>query len=565
MSCERRLLVVGWDGATFDLLDSLIDRGLMPNLDGIMREGFRSTLLSTMPPISAPAWSTLITGMNPGQHGILNFVDESPPDSAGLNRHVEEPASAPVEVFPGGYSVINATRIHAPTLWQRLTSAGKEIGVMNMPMTYPPEPVKGFMITGMLTPPGASDYTYPSALRSELDDYEIELELGEREFDFPPVQFISRTIEIAQKRGRTALRLMRERAWDAFFVVFTGTDRIQHRFWNVLAPRAVAGQTSVEERELLPLLHEYYKLLDSLLGEMLSVAGQDALTMVMSDHGFGPIGDRSVHRRVLARMLGLQSAGSRSWPVRIRSFAESRLGVTWPRVRRVLARVAPRSWLQYVERNLRAREAESQQKELGTIVPFVGHLGGIRFNRDAFGDRPMAEFRDQIAGELTKLVDPRTGENLVANVWPGDALYHGELAATCPDLVFALNPTYVLAGGVGRNRSLVGPRTSHPLLQGSHRRDGILIASGPGVRPDSSGEARRLEDVTATIMAHQKLPVPKQFDGRPIEEALGGLEWVLSSGETESRRAGFVANGAWTSEEEMSAVVERLRGIGYLE
>jgi predicted AlkP superfamily phosphohydrolase/phosphomutase len=562
MSNGERVLVVGWDGATFDLLDSLVAQGLMPNLSRMMREGYRSTLLSTMPPISAPAWTTLITGVNPGRHGILNFVET---DAMDAEAHAPQ-GGAPMEVFPGGYSVINATQIQAPTLWQRLTAAGKQIGVINMPMTYPPEPVDGFIISGMLTPPGASDYTYPPGLRAKLDDYEIELELSEREFDFPAAQLIARATEIAGKRGRTALRLMQERPWDTLFVVFTGTDRLQHRFWDALAPRSPTEDGPAAVGELPGLLRSYYKLLDTLLGELMSAAGHDALIIVMSDHGFGPIGSRSVHRRALARALGLESEGKQGLPVRIRSLAEARLGLTWPRLRRLLARTVPRNWLQRLERTLRSQEKDSQRKDLATIVPFVGHIGGIHINRPRLGDRSVADFRNRLAEDLQGLRDPHTGEHLVADVWPREALYHGELANRCPDLVFALNPAYVLAGGVGRDGGLVGPRTSHPLLQGSHRRDGILVMAGPGVRPGRSSQAHRIEDVTATIMALQRLPLPKTLDGRPVEDAFEALEWRFATeGEAEHLLAEYSADDAWSSPEEMSAVVERLRGIGYVE
>jgi len=558
---QPRVLVIGWDGATFDLLDSLVAQGVTPNLGKVMREGFRSVLLSTMPPISAPAWTTLITGMNPGQHGILNFVETRPAEA-------KEPESSPqaaVEVFPGGYSVVNATCINAPTLWQRLSLAGKRIGVINMPMTYPPVPVNGFMISGMLTPPGAANYTYPPSLAGELDDYEIELGLEEREFDYPPDQLIARLTEVSRKRGKTALRLMQKRPWDAFFIVFTGTDRIQHRFWDTLNTSSESEAVARDAAEVRALLHDYYRLLDDLLGRLISAAGDDVVTMVMSDHGFGPIGSRSVHRRTMARSLGLESSRRQSWPVRLRSFVEGRLGLTWPRARRLLTRTMPREWLQRLERHLRSRETEAQQQALASIVPFVGHLGGIYVNRDRLEDHSVETFTETLAQRMQRLVDPQTGEKLVTDVWPREALYHGKMADECPDLVFALNPAYVLAGGVGLNGGLVGPRTSHPLLRGSHRREGLLLISGHGVRPGICSNAHHLEDITATIMTLLALPIPSGLDGRPVEKAIENLEWVLESEQIEHLPTDSKQDRPWSSEDEMSAVVERLRGIGYLD
>jgi len=558
---RQRVLVVGWDGATFDLLDSLAAKGVIPNLSKIMREGFRTVLLSTMPPISAPAWTTLMTGMNPGQHGILNFVETRPTGAQEQEENVQEA----IEVFPGGYSVVNATCINVPTLWQRLSLAGKRIGVINMPMTYPPASVNGFMISGMLTPPGAANYTYPPSLAGELGDYEIELGLKEREFDYPPDQLIARLTELSRKRGETALRLMQEEPWDAFFVVFTGTDRIQHRFWDTLNPSSETASVSDDATEHRALLHDYYRLLDDLLDQLMSAAGDDVVTIVMSDHGFGPIGSRSVHRRAMARTLGLESSGRQSWPVRLRSFVEGHLGLSWPRVRRILARVMPRKWLQHLEQRLRSRETEAQQQALASIVPFVGHLGGIYINRDRAEDHNVETFRETLSQRMQELVDPQTGEKLVTEVWPRESLYRGKMMDECPDLVFALNPAYVLAGGVGRKGGLVGPRTSHPLLRGSHRRKGVLLMAGPGVRPGTCANAHHLEDITATVMALLELPIPEDLDGRPVEETLEGLEWTLKSESVEHLPIGLEQGSAWASEDEMSAVVERLRGIGYID
>ena len=154
---------------------------------------------------------------------------------------------------------------------------------------------------------------------------------------------------------------------------------------------------------------------------------------------------------------------------------------------------------------------------------------------------------------------------LVTEVWPREALYRGKMADECPDMVFALNPAYVLAGGVGRKGGLVGPRTSHPLLRGSHRREGVLLVTGPGVRPGTCANAHHLEDITATVMALLELPIPADLDGRPVEEALKDLEWTLGSDRVEHLPIGLEQDSAWASEDEMSAVAERLRGIGYID
>ena len=125
-----RFLVIGIDGGTFDLIRPWAEAGDLPNLARLMAEGVHGPLESTLPPVTAPAWSTFATGKNPGKHGVFDFILP----------------------MGGRYDLVNATSIHAPTLWQIISEAGLKCGVMNVPVTYPPAPINGFVIGGMLSP-----------------------------------------------------------------------------------------------------------------------------------------------------------------------------------------------------------------------------------------------------------------------------------------------------------------------------------------------------------------------------------------------------------------------------
>lgn len=139
-SRDDRILILGLDGATFDLLRPLADKGAVPNLARLMRAGATATLRSTIPALTPPAWVSSVTGVNPGAHGIFDFLTES-------NRLQPRP------VTTGDWMV--------EPFWRTFNRAGFRVGVMNFPVSYPPFPLSGFMVSGMMTPPGAADFIHP--------------------------------------------------------------------------------------------------------------------------------------------------------------------------------------------------------------------------------------------------------------------------------------------------------------------------------------------------------------------------------------------------------------------
>jgi len=126
---SNKLVLIGLDGAAFRVLQPLIAAGVMPTLARFLREGASGTLLSTHPPVTCPAWPTMFTGVNPGKHGVFSFTcrkgGEGKPHTASL------------------------LDVHAPTIWELLGNAGRRVGVMNVPITFPAQPVNGFMVSGL--------------------------------------------------------------------------------------------------------------------------------------------------------------------------------------------------------------------------------------------------------------------------------------------------------------------------------------------------------------------------------------------------------------------------------
>ncbi len=558
-----KLLVIGLDGVPRELLETVFAQDWMPFLKTMWENGYRADLASTVPPLSAPAWVTFATGVNPGEHGVLHFVSLRPGAAARQGKDEAQ------WVFHDCASLLNADRIPGPTLWQLLSDAGRHQVVVNVPITYPPRPINGVMVTGMLTPPSAPVFTYPPDLSEHLHQagYEIDLSLHEKEFDFDSERLVSRLREVLRKRRDACLQLMSDEPWDFFMVVFTGTDRIQHRFWKYLVPGS-DEYSSPEAERLRPLLAQYFRDLDGTIADLVSGAGSGARTMVLSDHGFGPAPDYTVYSISLMQALGLAEAWQKSRIVRLRRFLEGRLGLTPNQIRRWVRTILPQKWAASLDSKFRDAQLEAGAKDVAYSVAMHADVGGIYINRGRFPDeKSLLEFRRRVAADLGGLLDPATNRPFVQAVQLREEIYSGSALDECPDIVFHLVPGYGLSGGVGPKGQLVSPRRQDLLKQGVHRDEGILVLNGPGVEA-KDGPRERLLDITATLLYLLDVPIPSAMDSRPILRALDASVADLRPPryvDATSDEVGRPTEAEEMSREDQEALMDRLRGLGYIE
>src|SRR5262245_29100921 len=243
----------------------------MPALAALMRRGSWGTLRSTVPALTLPAWSSFMTGKNPGAHGVYGF------------RRL---------AFDGyeGRGLANARDLRATTIFEVAAAAGRRFGVINVPPSYPVRAIaNGYMVGCMLTPPG-QPFTNPREVAAELGEYEIDLpppkNLRRRDADYTPraVAYLRGMARQTRLRGEATLRMMAARPVDALCVVFYAPDRIQHYFWEYVDPEKAAPAGESEVRELLLAV---YDELDAAIAKLLDAVGPETSVVVLSDHGFG--------------------------------------------------------------------------------------------------------------------------------------------------------------------------------------------------------------------------------------------------------------------------------------
>lgn len=549
----RKFLLIGLDGGSFALLDTLEQRGWLPHLAALRRQSAWGNLLSTIPPFTVPAWSSLMTGKGPGKHSVISFFEHPPQDYQCQLRG----------------TFVNGSSVDGETLWESLSRAGRDVVVINFPMTYPPRPVKGLLITGMMTPYSATDFTYPPELTAELGDYQIDLQYSRQEDHldveaYPKgTRLINELHEMAQKRARASLRLMREYPWDLFAVVFTGLDRMCHFFWPELIHPEYA------DPEIVAASEEYFRDLDGIIDQLLEQVGPETTVMVVSDHGFGPSPGYRFNPN-----LWLEQ---QNWLRRKQSGREGGLRgqvLGWvyrrPGLRRLIKSLLPSNWHGQV-RQLAREDVEAAidwSQTLAYFTPMSNNICGIAINRRGIkrlGQVPPEQvepLREQIMQAALEIVNPMTGRRLVSQAQTREQVYQGPYVETFPDVILTLDPD------LGCSPSLRGgdiiEAIETPRRPGAHRREGIWMLRGGPIRPGEVVEARHIEDVMPTILYFLGQELPDDLDGRIIESPIA--ETYLAEHAVRYRPAvSTERQGAFGQDvEEQKMVEDHLRGLGYL-
>lgn len=502
-----------------------------------------------------------MTGKRPGKHGVFHFI-----------KLFDN--NAPTDDKP---DIVNARSIKSSTLWDILGHHGRKIGLINVPMTYPPRPVNGFMITCFLTPRNAATFTYPPELSREITDYVIDLDrfIDKKPFHdqhdpevvAPTLSLVQEFRDMLEKRARTSLSLLDSKPWDVFMVVFTGTDRMGHYLWSY--HRYADTSESLEIQELCCAVRQYYIRLDEIVGELVKRAGKDVAVIVMSDHGMGPIQAKRIHCNNWLYQQGWLSVKTNESRITNPDGWLRRLGLPRDKIGQVIMRIPGLARSRLVKKAVRNRSAVVDvEQSRAYCVPIWNNITSIRINLE--GEERKALYQE-IVHELKKIVDPETGQSVVQQVYRGEDYYHGPYADNIPDIVVIMKQDYFCTYHLGHYSSVVTERQVPP-EQGNHRLEGVFIVSGPNIVSNSEPLVNlNIEDIAPTILYLIGLPVSSDMDGRVLTEILApnvlesrpikqGEPMGLWPNEDEA-----VFDDKGISDEDEQQIRERLEALGYLE
>jgi predicted AlkP superfamily phosphohydrolase/phosphomutase len=496
---QRRFLILGLDGGTFDLLDPLMAAGELPFLRSMVSRGVRAPLMSVYPAKTIPAWYSCATGQDPGQLGIYGFT---------------EPCGGP------GESKLVQTFRPAEAMWDQLSRNGVKVGVLNFPLLAG-YPLHGFVIPGMF-----SDHpvTFPKELGAQVAQtlgapYPPELPVHRESERKEWLALATRTVA---QRAHSAAALATQHRPDFLFTLFRETDRVEHQYWSELA-RPVA--------EIPEDLRTFWRTVDAGCAEVdaaFRATGGPAVTLVISDHGHGEARSEFLTNRWLAEqgLLVFRDArdvGGRNVVARL---------ILWSQAHG-LGRILGKPVADF----LRGNRAEGLARMLAGAASFEAMAERIDWKRTVAFSYPVPEgiylnrrnpdlsperqvaVLDFIRSRLEAYPDARI------EVFEPQNLYRGRNFRQAPSLLFRVDEMRTEPRmDFSYPDALIRQRPDFFYGCGSHRMDGILIGAGDGVAPAGEWGPLSLLDVAPTVLEGMGVSTPPQMVGRSFGRRLGLAE-----------------------------------------
>lgn len=506
-----RVVVFGVDGLTFRVLHPLMERGRLPNFQRLSQNGCEAVLESKYPPATPSAWMSLATGLKPAGHGVYDFWDFEEQQGPGSTRKAK----------------LLTRRKGGKAIWNILSEYNKKVLVINVPMTYPPEPINGIMVSGYMTPSADADFTYPLTFKKELfytiPDYMIDLTPEDKTIvglSGWKGRAIDATLRMTEQRIKLINYMLKEKPWDFCFLGFVGADRLQHRLWDEI--------TSLDFRST-----EYYDLLDDGLGQILDMLGSEDCLFVVSDHGFQGA-SRSFEINEYLYSKGLVALDSHAQQSRERASRSS-----------TLRYVLKRGGLFDLARKARGTLEGAGLIKKHDVDIYKIKDPGIVWERTlaympssacfgcGYADIYLSPNLDaqcisELYEDLKRQIDPLTGKTLIDTICTTEVFGTGPYAPREPHLLLLPNDGITFRKTVG-NKRFWGEATmanAPGKRSGVHQKDGVLYAYGNGFKRGFKGPNAEVYDLVPTILHSMGLPLPDTFDGRVLEELYAKDEQV---------------------------------------
>ncbi len=459
-----RLAVIGLDCATPQLVFDRFRQDL-PNLGRLMDAGAWGLLESTHPPITVPAWASMMSGYDPGQLGIYGFRNRK-------NHSYDK------------YILPNALTLKVDRVWDILSRAGKRVILLGVPQTYPIRPVNGYVVSDFLTPSTGHAYTYPTELKAEVErvsgGYVLDVE------DFRTnnkAALLERIYEKTRKHFAVGKHLLRSKPWDFFMLVEMGVDRIHHGFWSYMDPTHPHHERG---NPFEGAIRDYYRYVDREVGEVLDLLPDDTVVLVVSDHGAKKLDGGICFNEWLIKEGYLTV---KSYPRQITPIDQ--VEIDWSRT----TAWGDGGYYGRVFLNVRGREPQ------GTIDP-----------------RDYDKVRAELIEKIQALEDPQ-GRSLSSKVYRPEALYR-EVNGVAPDLIVYFGDlNWRSVGSLGFRSVYTFDNDTGP-DGANHDWHGIFVLNEVGCQKGSFPRGRhdplKLYDVGPTVLAFFGLEASAGGVGKPM-------------------------------------------------
>ncbi|MFC1598236.1 alkaline phosphatase family protein [Patescibacteria group bacterium] len=460
---DTKVIVIGLDCATPQLMFDKYKEDL-PNIAKFMEQGTWGPLKSTIPPITVPAWAAMTTSKTAGDLGVYGFRSRKP--GSDYND----------------MDIAHARLIKEKRVWEYLGDAGKKVGLLGVPQTYPPSEVNGMMVTSFLTPGSDVEFTYPAELKQEIldmvapDDYIFDF--ANRSKD-PPDKVLETIYKMTDQRQKIMKHWVENKEWDFLMMVEMGVDRIHHYLWHFMDPehKDYEPGNPFEDK-----IKEYYKHIDTFIGELLELAPEGTIFYVVSDHGAKKMEGMFVINEWLIENGYLTVKDFPSEPTSIQ-----KLEVDWSKTKAW-------AWGGFYGRlflNVKGREPQ------GIVEP--GEVDGLL---------------EEIRSKLLEVKGPK-GEDIKTQIHRPQELYPGS-GGDAPDLMLFWGDLFwKVAGTLGWN-SLYIEQDDRGLDFGVHDWDGVFAKYDPNQPGQGKRDDLDIMDFSPEVLKDFGLDIPSDFRGKTL-------------------------------------------------
>ena len=531
-----RTLFIGMDGASFTVLDDLIktapgaDGPVMPFLAKIFAGGARAKLRSTPNPLTPPAWVSLMTGRNPGHHGVYDFV------------RAEERGD---KVF---MTLYDARDCRVETIWSIASRQGKRIAALNFPFTAPPpKDLAGFIVPGFVPARHLRRNTHPLDLYDRLKaipdfsanelawDFDQEQQAGYELSDHDREEWIRYHLPRERQWFRVAEYLLREEAPDLMAILFDGVDKLQHQAWQYLDPRLEQEGKGEFHDRMRKLSLDYFRQLDTFIESLITAAGPEVQVFFASDHGF----------TASTEIVRINAYLAEKGYVKFKPMPEGEQGAN-----------ISKSYFAYLDWT--QTTAYCRTPSCNGITIRVARAPG----ETGIDPKDYEEVRNRLIRDLEDLKDPKTGERIITEIHKREDVFPGSAMGDAPDLQLVL-----------RDFGFVSVRNILPIVEdrnyvvGTHHPDGVFLAYGPGIVAGKLLGKRHITDVTSTLLYSLGLKVPSDFEG-VVPPGMFTAEYKATHPIEIGAPTASGGNAKMTEamdEDEKKQILEQLQLLGYME
>ncbi|MFA4880050.1 MAG: alkaline phosphatase family protein [Candidatus Doudnabacteria bacterium] len=481
---QKKVLVIGIDGGSWNVINPLIKKGGLENLNKLLRQGVRANLESCLPSVTAPAWKCYSTGKNPGKLGMYWWQN--------------------VDIKNKKFVLNTSLTVKEKEIWDLLSENGKRSYVLNMPLTYPAKKINGAMISGPIVAFPEKAF-YPPELQSLFPDYQF---FPEANFRLEKEKLIQEIYTITEKKVAAAKKFITRSDWDFFQFTFFMIDDLQHFFWKY---------QDKPHHPLQNTIQNFWQFIDQKIGELLKLVPepQQTYTILFSDHGFTSLKATFFINEWLRKNGYLSLRNDKL------SHLLLKLGISAERIGKMVKFLG---LLEFAKKRMKNKNLKVISMKAGKslneqIVDWektkavATSEGPLYFNQNILSSEEIQSLKKELSSKLQKV--KFHGKVILHRIMEANQIYNGP-CQNSPDFILWPEEGYEISGLTGQGQIL---SDSQEGWSATHKRNGIFLITGPHINSTSRVlEKVNILDLAPTILHLLDIPLPKDLDGRILKE-----------------------------------------------